>query len=66
MTTYAILLVFVLVAATVGVALLMWQNDPANLAHFLRSEPGSLLVGSSVWLQAIGIVWMSRLARIEV
>ena len=58
--------VFAFVAATGGVALLMWQNDPANLAHFLSSDSGSLLVGGAVWLQAIGIVWMSRLARIEV
>ena len=58
--------VFVLVAATVGVALLMWQNDPANLTRFVRSDSGSLLVGGSIWLQAIGIVWMSRLARVEV
>jgi tight adherence protein B len=57
--------VFVFVAATLGIALLMWQNDPANFEHFLRSDGGSLLVGGAVWLQAIGIVWMSRLARIE-
>jgi tight adherence protein B len=57
--------VFVFVVATLGIALLMWQNNPANFEHFLRSDGGSLLVGGAVWLQGIGIVWMSRLSRIE-
>ena len=57
--------VFAFVAATGVVAFLMWQNDPANLERFLRSGTGSTLVGLTVWLQAIGILWMSRIAQVE-
>ena len=57
--------VFAFVAATLGVALLMWQNDPANLERFLASGVGGALVGLSIWLQAIGIVWMWRVGQIE-
>lgn len=57
--------VFAFVAATGGIALLMWQNDPANLERFLASGTGGALVGLSVWLQAIGILWMWRLSQIR-
>jgi len=57
--------VFAFVAATAGIAFLMWQHDPGNLERFLRSGAGGALVGLSLWLQAIGIAWMWRLGQIE-
>ncbi len=58
--------VFAFVAATAGIAFLMWQHDPANLEHFLASSTGSTLVGVAIWLQALGILWMWRISQIRV
>ena len=58
--------VFAFVIATLAIAYLMWQNDPANVENFLMSSTGIQLVGSAIWLQAIGILWMSQLSRIRV
>ena len=58
--------VFAFVVATACIALLMWQNDPANLERFLASPTGSTLVGAAVWLQALGILWMWRISQIRV
>ena len=58
--------VFAFVLATLAIAYLMWQNDPANVEHFLSSPTGVQLVGTSIWLQAIGILWMSQMSRIRV
>ena len=58
--------VFAFVIATLAIAYLMWQNDPANVEHFLSSSTGVQLVGTAIWLQAIGILWMSQLSRIRV
>lgn len=58
--------VFAFVLATLAIAYLMWQNDPANVEHFLSSSTGIQLVGTAIWLQAIGILWMSQLSRIRV
>ncbi|MDG2048577.1 MAG: type II secretion system F family protein, partial [Myxococcota bacterium] len=58
--------VFAFVLATLAIAYLMWQNDPANVEHFLTSSTGVKLVGTSIWLQAIGILWMSQMSRIRV
>ncbi len=58
--------VFAFVAATAGIAYLMWQNDPANFERFVASSSGSTLVGVAVWLQALGILWMWRISQIRV
>lgn len=58
--------IFAFVAATAGIAYLMWQNDPANLEHFLASTTGSNLVGGAIWLQAIGTFWIWRMAQVRV
>jgi tight adherence protein B len=52
--------------ATAAVALLMWQYDPGNLERFLRSGSGAALLGGALWLQALAILWMSRLTRVQV
>ncbi len=58
--------VFAFVVATVGIAYLMWLNDPINMQSFLAAPTGSGLVGASLWLQAIGILWMWRLSQLRV
>ncbi|MFH0944878.1 MAG: type II secretion system F family protein [Planctomycetota bacterium] len=47
------------------VALVMWKTNPERTRAFLETTTGSLLVALSVVLQAIGMVWMTRLSRIK-
>ncbi len=58
--------VFAFALATVGIAYLMWQNDPINVRNFLAASTGSGLVGASLWLQAFGILWMWRLSQLRI
>ena len=52
----------VLVIAYV-LAFLMWRTNPDRLDAFVRSGVGTTLVAGAIALQAIGLVWMSRLSR---
>jgi len=51
---------------TYGLALLMWNNYPERFTIFATSEIGAMFIGLSVFLQALGLLWISRLTRIEV
>ena len=53
----------VLFAATAAIAYFSWSNDPFNLERFLTSEAGALLVGTTLALQGLALVWMDRLMR---
>jgi len=46
-----------------GLGLLMWRANPDRLEAFVRSDVGTELVAGVITLQAIGLVWMSRLSR---
>ncbi len=58
--------VFAFVAATALIAYMMWQQNPANLEHFVGSSFGEPLVGASLWLQALGIGWIWRLSQVRI
>ena len=47
------------------VALVMWKTNPERTRMFLETNVGSTLVALSVVLQAIGMVWMTRLSRVR-
>ena len=49
-----------------GIALLAWTNNPDRVEAFLGSTTGGGAAAACVLLQAVGIVWMARLTRIEV
>lgn len=51
---------------TYGLALLMWQNYPERVQTFAESEIGSMFIGASILLQAIGLFWISNMTKIEV
>ena len=55
--------VLVLIAANAAIAAIVWINDPAGTARYLDSEIGTLLVGGTLFLQGISLLWMWRLAR---
>lgn len=42
---------------------LMWRTNPDRLGAFVRSGVGMTLVAAAIFLQAIGLLWMSRLSR---
>ena len=52
----------VLVIAYV-LAFLMWRTNPDRLEAFVRTGVGTALVAGVIALQAVGLVWMSRLTR---
>jgi tight adherence protein B len=55
------------VAVVLGIAyvlaLLMWQTNPDRLEAFVATSVGTFIVAGVITLQAIGLVWMSRLSR---
>ena len=53
----------VLFAATAAIAWLSWTHDPFNMGRFLRSDAGAALVGTTLALQGVALVWMDRLMR---
>jgi tight adherence protein B len=62
MTTQARLSVVSIIAVTYFIAALMWRNDPERMGGFLSSLVGQGLVATAMILQAVGIVWISRLS----
>ena len=52
----------VLVLAYV-LGILMWRTNPERLQAFLATSLGTGLVAGVMTLQAVGLVWMSRLSR---
>ena len=62
MTTQARLSVVSVIAVTYFIGALMWRNDPDRMGEFLTSMIGQGLVATAMILQAVGIVWISRLS----
>ena len=44
-------------------AFLMWRTNPDRLEAFVRTGVGTALVAGVITLQAVGLVWMSKLTR---
>jgi len=42
---------------------LMWRTDPDRLEAFVKSGVGTELVAGVILLQAVGLIWMSRISR---
>ena len=55
--------VAVILAITYILAFLMWRTNPDRLEAFVRTGIGTMLVAFAIGLQAVGLVWMSRLSR---
>jgi Flp pilus assembly protein TadB len=55
--------VAVVLAIAYVLAFLMWRTNPDRLELFIRSSLGTIIVASVIALQAIGLLWMSRLSR---
>ena len=55
-----------ILAITYGLALLMWSQYPERVETFAVSEIGRFFIGFSISLQAVGLLWISRMTRVEV
>ncbi len=64
--TEAQLSAFGVLAITYVLALVMWRANPERFARFAATGYGSFLIVATIVLQAVGLLWMSRLTRIEV
>jgi tight adherence protein B len=53
----------VVLAIAYVLAFLMWRTNPDRLEAFVQTGIGTAIVASVITLQAIGLVWMSRLNR---
>ena len=53
--------VVLLIAYVLG--FLMWRTNPDRLEGFIQTGVGTTLVAGVIGLQAIGLMWMSRLSR---
>src|SRR5436190_2594905 len=53
--------VAVVLAIAYILGFLMWRTNPQRLEAFVASGLGSLVVAGVITLQAIGLLWMSRL-----
>jgi tight adherence protein B len=55
------------VAVVLGIAyvlaFLMWRTNPDRIEAFVQTGIGTAIVAGVITLQAIGLVWMSRLSR---
>jgi tight adherence protein B len=55
------------VAVVLGIAyvlgFLMWRTNPDRLEAFVTTGAGTMLIAGAITLQAIGLIWMSRLSR---
>ncbi len=58
--------VLVLMAANLAIAVVVWLNDPPGIASFLASGVGEGLVGGTLLVQALSLLWMWRISRITV
>ena len=55
--------VAVVLAIAYILGFLMWRTNPDRLEAFVGTGIGSLVVAGVIALQAVGLVWMSRLSR---
>lgn len=46
-------------------ALMMWRTNPAQFEDFLRTPIGTNLVGGAMILQAIGLLWITKLSQLR-
>jgi len=64
-TTQAQGSVFGIVAITYGIGLVTWRTHPDRMEAFIGSDIGIQIVAAAVILQALGLLWMTRLTKIK-
>jgi tight adherence protein B len=54
-----------IVCITYFLALLMWRANPVTFEAFLRTPVGSSAAAGAIVLQAVGLVWITKLAQMR-
>ncbi|MEQ8767920.1 MAG: type II secretion system F family protein [Planctomycetota bacterium] len=57
--------VFGIMGISYGIVLLVSQSRPEQVAGFLSSDVGSTLAAAAIILQAIGMIWITRMSQIK-
>jgi tight adherence protein B len=52
-------------AVTYFLALIMWRNSPERFVAFLTNSIGQACVALALLLQAVGIVWASKIGKVK-
>src|SRR5581483_9936756 len=64
-TTQARFSVLAILGVTYFVGVLMWRADPHRMEDFVGTAFGSAALGFALIMQALGLIWMAALTRIE-
>ena len=56
---------FAVLFLTYFIALLVWRTDPGQMHEFLSTTVGQWAVAGTVFLQAVGLAWMSVISRLK-
>jgi len=65
-TTAAVASMIAILAISYGVGFLMWLWEPGRVEAFLWTRVGAWAVAAAMILQALGLLWMWRLAKVRV
>ncbi len=52
-------------ALTYFIALIVWRTNPEQMHAFLATSIGQWVIAGTIFLQAIGLVWMSAVSRLR-
>jgi tight adherence protein B len=54
-----------IVCITYFLGLLMWRTNPASFEEFLRNPIGANMLAGAMLLQALGLLWITRLSQMK-
>lgn len=54
-----------IVCITYFLGLLMWRTNPANFEEFLKHPIGAMAMATAMLLQAVGLLWITRLSQLK-
>ncbi len=54
-----------IVAITYFLGILMWRTNPAGFEEFLQHPVGSNIIAAAIVLQAVGLLWITRLTQLR-
>jgi len=53
------------VLITYAIVLLLWRTNPDGVQRFLSHDLGSLAAAVVIFMQGLGVIWMSRMSRLR-
>jgi len=54
-----------IVAITYFLGILMWRTNPSGFEEFLQHPVGSNIIAAAIVLQAVGLLWITRLTQLR-